>query len=45
MSVVVAGPWDGSAFQNERKKLTGVVSEYKYEYPIKMLQKAKDAVF
>merc|ERR1712110_85403 len=42
MSVAVSGPWDGSAFQNERRSLNGaVISEYKYEYPIKMLQRAK----
>lgn len=40
MSVVVCGPWDGSTFQNERSGLKNVVSEYSYEYPIKMLKKA-----
>jgi len=39
MSVAVSGPWDGSAFQNERKDLNNIMSEYKYEYPIKMLRK------
>jgi len=43
MSVAVSGPWDGSAFQNERATLknTSIISEYKYEYPIKMLERTK----
>ena len=39
MSAAVSGPWDGSAFQNERRDLNNIMSEYKYEYPIKMLRK------
>ena len=41
MSVAVSGPWDGSTYQNERKTLNNSMSEYKYEYPIKMLHKTR----
>ena len=41
-TVAVAGPWDGSAFSNERNGLSNSYeSEYKFEYPAKMSQRAK----
>ena len=41
-TVAVAGPWDGSAFSNERNGLSNSYqSEYKYEYPAKMSQRTK----
>ena len=41
-TVAVAGPWDGSAFSNERNGLSNSYeSEYKFEYPAKMSQRTK----
>ena len=37
---VVSGPWDGAAFGNERINLqNGYTSEYRYEYPVKTIQR------
>ena len=42
MSVAVSGPWDGSAFANERNALrNSYESEYRYEYPKKASDKVK----
>ena len=45
-TVAVAGPWDGSAFSNERNGLSNSYeSEYKFEYPAKMSQRTKGRFF